>query len=329
MAPARFALLEVLLPDPHIDPPVTVEQSGLAERWRALPGNVWGAVLFVIASAIFSVMIALIKLAGERLHVTEILFFRQFIMTAIAAPAIWAGWPDSLHSARPRLQVVRVGLAFMAMTLGFAAVIELPLAEATVISFSKTFFTTVLAIVILSEVVRVHRWTALVVGFVGVLIIVWPEQGSSISLWHLMALASATCVSLVMIVIRILAQTDRPVTIMTYQAVGVGVLMIPPLFWVWKTPEGVEWLLLLAIGVISAAAQYLNILAMKAGEASAMAPLEYTRLVFAAALGLWLFAEWPDPRVWAGAGVIILAALYMVYRERRIPQRDAANEPGG
>ena len=82
-----------------------------------------------------------------------------------------------------------------------------------------------------------------------------------------------------MIIIRILARLDQPVTILTYQAVGVGVLMIPPTIWFWQMPTAFEWGLLVAIGIISAVAQYLNILAFKAGEASALAPLEYSRLL--------------------------------------------------
>jgi len=180
-----------------------------------------------------------------------------------------------------------------------------------------------LAIALLGEVVRLPRWTAIICGFVGVLIIVWPQPGQTLSLWHLAALGSAVCVSLVMIVIRILAQIDRPVTILTYQAVGVGVLMIPPTIWFWVTPTLREWGLLIGIGVLSAIAQYLNILAMKVGEASALAPLEYTRLIFATALGFWLFLEWPEPRVWIGAAVIVVASLYVMHRERRAARADA------
>lgn len=303
------------MPDPAVDP--DPEHLDLADRWAALPGNVRGGLIFIVASAIFSVMIAMIKLAGDTMHVTQILFVRQATMVALALPAIWSGWPGSLYSKRPNLQVIRVGLAFCAMTLGFSAVIHLPLAEATVISFSKAFFTTLLAIVVLGEVVRLPRWLGLAAGFAGVVIIVWPQPGAVLEIWHLAAVASAVCVSAVFIIIRILAQIDKPVTILTYQAVGVGLLMFIPMlfFWKWPTPE--EWALLIGIGALSAVAQYLNILAMKAGEASAMAPLEYTRLIFATVLGFWLFAEWPEVRVWIGAGIIIAAALYVLHRERR------------
>ena len=314
------------MPDPDLDGANAPAKPSWASNWAALPPNVRGGILFVLGSAIFSVMMALIKLVGQRLHVTEVLFIRQMTMIAVAAPVIAAGWPGSLISARPGLQITRVGFAFMAMLLGFSALIHLPIAEVTVISFSKAFFTTLLAIILLSEIVLLARWTALAMGFVGVLIIVWPESGETISFWHIAAIISAICVSVVTVLIRILAQIDKPVTILTYQAMGVGLLMIPPTIYFWKMPTAFEWGLLIAIGVLSAVAQYINILAMKLGEASAIAPLEYTRLVFVTILGLWLFAEWPEPRVWVGAAIIVGAALYVLHRERRaaIHQEEAA-----
>ncbi|MEM9063727.1 MAG: DMT family transporter [Pseudomonadota bacterium] len=306
------------MPDPSIETSYYEVFRGAWTRWwDGLSSNIRGGLLFILGSLMFTIMIALIKMAGERLHVTEILFFRQLTMTAIAAPVIIAGWPQSVHSARPKLQVLRVIMAFLAMTLGFLAFIKLTMAEATVIAFSKTFFTTILAIIFLGEIVRAPRWIALVLGFIGVGVIVWPDEQFGLNVWHIMSIASAVCVSVVMIIIRILARLDKPVTILTYQAVGVGVLMIPPTIWFWKTPTMTEWLLLFAIGVISAIAQYLNILSFKHGEASALAPLEYTRLIFATLLGLWLFAEWPEQQVWVGAAIIVGAAVYMMHREQR------------
>ena len=305
------------MPDPDIDPPPPDDlRHALVAWWTALPSNFRGGLIYLIAAVQFCCMIVLIKLAGERLHVTEILFFRQMVMMLLVLPAIIRGWPESIHTARPDLQGIRIFLAFFGMTFGFGAFIHLPLAEATVIGFSKTFFTTILAIFLLGEVVRLPRWTALIAGFVGVMIIVWPEEDVGVDFWQLVALGSAIAVSGVMIVIRILSQIDRPVTILTYQALGVGILMIPPTLYFWITPTAEEWMLLIAIGVISASAQYTNIFAFRAGEASLLAPLEYTRLIILTAFGWWIFSEWPEPRVWVGASIIITAALFMMYRER-------------
>ncbi len=315
------------MPDPILDGSQNAEvRSVLARWWDSLKPNVKGAILFVLASVVFTGMIVLIKMASERLHVTEVLFFRQLTMVAIASPAIIAGWPGSITSTRPSLQAMRVLFAFCAMTLGFGAFVHLPLAEVTVISFSKSFFMVILAIVILQEVVAWPRWSAVGIGFLGVLIIVWPEPGQTLDLWHLAALASAICVAVVMVIIRILSREDRPVTILTYQAVGVGILMLPPALYFWQVPTTNEWLLIIAIGIVSAIAQYINILAIRSAEASSLAPFEYTRLVFAAIAGLWFFDEWPEDQVWIGAAVIIAAALFVVHREQRAKDPDAAKE---
>ncbi len=306
------------MPDPSlISDPAPSRSARVRARWGVLPGNLRGGVWFLAGAAILTVMLALIKLAGQSLHVTEILFFRQMTMVAIALPAIVHGFPGSLQTRRLDLQLVRIGVAFGAMTLGFTAVIHLPLAEATTLGFTKTFFMTILGIVVLGEVVRARRWAALAAGFAGVAIILWPEAGGGSDIYRLASIASACLVALVMVLIRKLAQVDRPVTILSYQAMGVGLLMFVPMLWFWKTPSPWEAGLLLLIGAVAAAGQYVNILALRAGEASALAPLDFTRLVFAGALGLAMFGEWPEHRVYLGAAVIVGAALYTLHRERR------------
>ena len=311
------------MPDPLLDGPQNGELRTLIMRWWAkLTPNVKGAIFFLIAAVLFTGMIVLIKMASERLHVTEVLFFRQLTMVALASPVIWADWPGSVISTRPKLQLLRVFFASGAMILGFGAFVNLTLAEATVISFSKSFFLTFMAIVFLQEMVSWPRWTALAAGFVGVLVIVWPEEGSALNEWHLAAVASALCVAVVFVIIRVLSRDDKPVTILTYQAVGVGALMMPLMLYFWELPTAEEWLLILGVGVISAMAQYVNILAIRSAEASSLAPLEYTRLVFATAAGLWFFGEWPGDRVWLGALIIVSAALFVVHREQRQKSED-------
>ena len=304
------------MPDPSLISDPEPSRSARA-RWSALPDNLRGGVWFLAGAAILTVMLALIKLAGQSLHVTEILFFRQMTMVAIALPAIVHGYPESLKTRRLDLQLTRIGVAFGAMTLGFTAVIHLPLAEVTTLGFTKTFFMTILGIVVLGEVVRARRWAALAAGFAGVLIILWPEAGSGSGIYRLASIASACLVALVMVLIRKLTQVDRPVTILSYQAMGVGLLMFGPMLWFWKTPTPWEAGLLVLIGAVAAAGQYINILALRAGEASALAPLDFTRLVFAGALGLAMFGEQPSGRVFLGAAVIVGAALYTLHRERR------------
>ncbi|MGI9522406.1 MAG: DMT family transporter [Hyphomicrobiaceae bacterium] len=284
--------------------------------WLRLPGNVRGGVLVLLASFFLSFMAALIKFAGTSLHVMEILFFRQLAMVLIASPMIVGSFPHSLCSARPGLQLLRISAAFFAMLLGFTAIIHLPLAEATTISFAKTFFVTILAILFLNETVGPRRWLALIVGFVGVLFVAWPTGPSALNVYGVFAVISAALVGVVVVTIRKLCQVDRPITILSYQAIGVGLLMLPGTIWFWQMPTMVEFGLLVAIGLLAVVGQYLNILGLQAAEASAVAPLDYARLVFALLLGLWFFNEWPEPRIFVGAALIVAAAVYTLHRER-------------
>lgn len=304
--------------------PMARTRAELAVRWRHLPGNVRGGLWVLLGSLFFAVMVVLIKIAGRSLHVTEILFFRQLTMLLLAAPVILRYFPSSLITALPGLQFLRVSIAFLAMLLGFSAIIHLPLAEATTLNFAKTFFVGILAIIFLGEVVGVRRWGAMFMGFVGVVVIAWPDGGSAFNIYSLMAVGSAAAVACVMTMMRTIAQVDKPVTILSYQAIGVGILMIPPTIWFWKTPTLADLVLVAVIGAVSSVGQLCNIQAFKVGEASAIATLDYVRLIYAIIFGFLIFNEWPEPRVFVGAAIIVGAAIYTLHRERIRGRADEA-----
>ena len=285
------------------------------DRWQALPGNVRGIAWILVAALLFAMMTVLIKIVGETIHVTEILLIRQAVMVLIVAPAILPSFPASMATSRPDLHAARILLATTAMLCGFTAIIHLPLAEATAIGFSKTFFITIFAILILKETVGVRRWTATIVGFIGVLIIVRPTGIDALTAYGLLALGGAAAASMVMILIRLLSKIDKPVTILTYQALFVGLIMAPPAVWFWTWPSLEEFALMVAIGVVSWAAQMCNIQAFKAGEATAIASFDYTRLLYAAVAGYLLFSDVPDLATWLGAAIIIGASIYTARRE--------------
>jgi drug/metabolite transporter (DMT)-like permease len=297
-------------------------RAEFAVKWRRLPGNLRGGIWILIGSLFFAVMVVLIKIAGQTLHVTEILFCRQLTMLLLAAPVIIRYFPASLMTARPGLQLIRVSVAFLAMLLGFTAIIHLPLAEATTLNFAKTFFVGILAIIFLGEVVGIRRWGAMILGFVGVVIIAWPSEGTTLNMYTVAAVISAAAVACVMTLMRTIAQIDKPVTILSYQAIGVGVLMIPPTIWFWQMPTLSDLALIIAIGVVSSIGQLCNIQAFKAGEASAIAPLDYVRLIYALIFGFLIFNEWPEPRVFVGAAIIVSAAVYTLHRERIRGRKD-------
>jgi len=282
-----------------------------------LPSNTIGALWILLAAFLFSIMVTLIKFLGKDLTVFQILVVRQAIMLCIVAPKILSGLPTSLATKRPGLQLTRIVFATAAMLFGFTAVIEMPLADATAISFSKTFFITIFAIWLLGENVGIHRWGATIAGFLGVVLMLRPDGEGLVDPYALLAIASAACAGMVMIVVRILTRTDAPVTILTYQAFGVGILMLIPAILTWQAPTLEQWGLLLVIGIISWAAQMANIRAFKAGEATAIASLDYTRLLYATVFGALVFSQWPRLETLIGAAVIIAASIYTVRREAK------------
>jgi len=293
--------------------------SSLRQWFHALPSNVKGALILILAAFGFSLMVALIKLVGSRLPVTQVLLIRQSVMVAMLLPAFMKGAPGLLKTTRPDLQLLRVSLALVAMLCGFTAIINLPLADATALGFVKSFFVTIFAVIVLKETVGVHRWAAVCVGFLGVMFMAQPGT-ASFSLYGLLAIIGSAAAGCVMVVIRILNRTESTNTILVYQALGVGVVMIFPAFVFWVAPTPGEWLLLLGIGVVSFFAQKLNILAYRFGEASVLASLDYVRLLYATVFGALLFAQWPSKETLAGAFIIVLASLYTVHREARRKQ---------
>ncbi len=297
------------------------------ERFDKQSDNVKGALILMLAAFGFSLMVAMIKLAGTRLPVTQILFVRQLGMAIILAPVLIKTFPNSFKTTRLSLQLARIFLALIAMMCGFTAVINMPLAEATAIAFAKSFFVTIFAVLILKETVGVYRWSAVVVGFLGVLVMLRPGS-EGFSIYGLMGVAAAASAGMVMVIIRLLSKTDPPSTILAYQAIGVGLIMAMPAFIQWVPPTAGEWGLLVGIGIVSYFAQKANIYAFSYGEASMLASLDYVRLIYATFFGWLLFSDLPDPGTWIGAGIIVLASIYTVHRESKRKQQLASGPNG-
>ena len=270
----------------------------------------------MLASFVFSLMALLIKLSGQRLHITQILLVRQIGMAIMVSPAILRNFPGSLRSERPALQLLRVIFALVAMLCGFTAIIYMPLADATAIFFAKSFFVTIFAVLFLAETVGIYRWGAVLTGFVGVMLMLQPGT-DNFSIDGLASLVGAAGAAAVMILLRLLSRIDSANTIMTYGALGVGVVMLIPGIYYWQPPTSMEWLLLVSVAVVSYFAQKCNIFAYKYGEASLLASLDYVRLLWATLFGFLVFDQFPGLSTWFGAAIVVAAAIFMIYRETR------------
>lgn len=297
------------------------------DRFDKQSDNVKGALILMVAAFGFALMVALIKVAGEHLPVSQILLVRQVGMTIMLLPVLIKTFPGSLKTTQPRLQIARIVLALIAMLCGFTAIINMQLADATAIAFAKSFFVTIFAVVILKETVGLYRWSAVFVGFIGVLIMVRPGT-EGFSIYGLMAIVGAASAGMVMVIIRLLSRTDPPSTILAYQAIGVGLIMAIPALLQWVSPTIEQWGLLAGIAFVSYFAQKANIYAFSYGEASLLASLDYVRLIYAAVFGWLLFAEIPSVSTWVGAAIIIVASIFTVHRESRRKQQLASGPNG-
>jgi drug/metabolite transporter (DMT)-like permease len=283
---------------------------------QLLPGNVRGGIYIMTAGIIFTSSAGFVKELGGEITVFQILLIRQATMTITVMPVIARNFPDALRTKSLPLQLVRVVFAIIAMVGSFLAIQHMPLADATALSFAKSLFVTIFAILFLKEVAGFNRWFATLIGFAGVLVIVQPEP-SGIDLYALYAIAGAAGAAMVSTIIRHLSQFDRSITILSYQALLVGAVMLPfgIYFWVW--PTAIQWGMMLAIGLLSVAGQFCNIAGYRAGEASAVAPLDYARLVFAALIGFLVFLEVPSWSTIVGSAIIIATSIYSLRSEQR------------
>jgi drug/metabolite transporter (DMT)-like permease len=285
----------------------------LIRRWNSLTGNVRGSILIIIGTFVGTLMVSCIKVLGQRIPVVEILFMRQVVLLLVIAPMMVRNFPGVFVSRHRKLHFIRVGVSSIAMITGFTAFVHLPLAEATTIGFARTLFTTVLAVLILHETVGLRRWSATALGFIGVVVVVQPGS-DSFSLYALAAILSAFLVALLMIFLRTLSQVDKPITIMSYQAVFLTLILAAPALYFWVTPTWTEVVLVIVAGTLMSVMQWLNIQAYKVGEAAAIAPMDYFRLFFATLIGIWFFSEIPTIWTFVGAGIILLSTAYTMHR---------------
>ena len=285
--------------------------------------NVQGIFWMLLAALFFSIMVALIKFLGSRFTSFEIVFFRSFIQLAVLFIVFSRIGFSSLKTSRPFLQGFRALTAILLINCNFYAFTKLPLADVTAIGFSRNLFLAFLAVPLLGEKMSIHRISATVAGFVGIVIIMRPGHGLFEGV-ALIALAGAGLGATMMILNRKLTRSDSNVVMMTYPALAIALSTSIPAYMTWITPTGYELILLIVAAFMGIIGQYCLIQAFRLGEATAVAPAAYVRLIFATIIGYFLFAEVPDSMVIIGTMVIIGSNFHLIYREGRTSK----TEPG-
>jgi drug/metabolite transporter (DMT)-like permease len=211
----------------------------------------------------------------------------------------------------------------LGMVCYFLAILYLPIAEVTALSFSKPLFATIGAALILREVVRARRWSAVALGLVGVLIVLQPGA-QTISPYAALVLLGALLGAATSLMVKRLTATDGVATIVWYQALFATALALPLCLLHWRTPDLTGWLLLLSIGALGTLSWLTMTRAFFLVDASAVVPFEFLRLPFAALVAYLWFAEVPSIWTWIGGAVIFGAAAYIAEREARVARNRAA-----
>jgi drug/metabolite transporter (DMT)-like permease len=287
----------------------------------------------LLGTQMFAAMHAAIRYTTQHLPAVEAAFFRNVFGLVVIAPLLVRYGPGLFHTRRLGLHVLRATINVCSMLTFFLGLSLTPIARATALSFTAPLFAALLSALLLGEAFRWRRWTAIVSGFAGALVILRPGlQAIDAGAW--LILASSLLWSLAMVDIKVLGRTESSLTITAY----VTVLLIPmtllPALLVWTTPSAAIWGWLLFIGVVGTLGQMAVTEALKHADITVLMPFDFLKLVWATLIGIAVFAEVPDLLTWVGAALVFGSSFYIAWREAGLRRVQAATQaarraPGG
>ena len=272
------------------------------------------AVIFMVIGGVsIALMQAAVKLISFELHPFIITLYRAGLVFVVLLPILFWRGRAVFNTSSIRLQVVRGGIGGLGMLCVFTGLSMISLAEVTVLLFTVPIFATLLSIVFLSEKVGVRRWTAIFVGFLGILIIARPQ--GSVSTGHLIILCAALSWSTSILIAKKLTEKDTVISITFWQAMGCVPLAFIASLFVWELPSFVQLGALLGIAALGTVGHAMLYAALKVGQVSVILPLDYIRIIWSAGLGFILFGQLPTLHLYAGSLLIIAATAFLSYRE--------------
>ena len=264
--------------------------------------TVEGMLWMLLSTAILASMHGAVRHVAVDMHPFEVAFFRNlFGFLAILPMLLRGGW-SSLYSKQPGLQVLRGCTGIVAMLSWF---------------FTAAIFASLGALVFLGEKMRLRRWAAVIVSFIGVLIILRPGTGG-FDLQALTVLLSASMWGAGVVIVKQLSRTDTGVSIVGWMGISLTVLSIPPALLVWEWPNLTQLLWLCLIGMLGTAGHLTMIRALRKADTTAAMSVDFARLLWATLLGSFFFADPIDALTWVGGGVIFASGIYIIYRESQV-----------
>lgn len=291
-----------------------------------------GISLKVASSITFFVMATALKIAADEVPIGQLVFARNFfgLFPVLLMVGLRGELGLAFRTKNPRGHLTRAAVGLSAMVCSFTALYLLPLPDATAIGFATPLFVVVLAFFLLGEPVRIYRWSAVGVGFLGILIVLSPHLGENeldtpSTLGALLGVMAAGFAALAMITVRKLCETERTSTIVTWFAGLSTVLSLLTLALgfvlpgqAWVVPDATTAGLMLLIGLAGGIGQILLTQSYRYAEASTIAPFDYVNMLWAIIIGWVVFSEAPIPEVIAGALIVIAAGVFVIYREHQL-----------
>ncbi len=301
--------------------------STLNQRLGKLPPIIQAMVWMIMGGITGGIMNVVIREAAVELHPLEVVFFRNLFSLIFMVPFIARLGLGSLRTSKIGFFTLRAGVAFISMVTWFIGITLVPLATATALNFTAPLFATVLAALLLRERVRARRWSAIVIGLIGVVVILRPFGPFDVNM--LMLLASAATAAMGSITVKFLSRSESPVTIVTYMVLYLAPISLIPALFVWQWPSLQAFAYLILLGLLGIGSHLSVARALAVADASAIAPFEFMRLPYAALLGYLFFGERPDLWTWLGAAIIVASSLYVAHREARLTRHEPAKVSGG
>jgi drug/metabolite transporter (DMT)-like permease len=280
---------------------------------RPLAGILW----IVIAIALLSMMDAIAKWVLASLSVPQMIAVRSVFVLALIAGAHGRDLKRVIATHRPWAHAGRTALVATSMLCFFEAMRHLPLATLVAISFGAPLFMTALSVPLLKERVGVHRWSAIVVGFVGVIVITRPGAAESFAPASLLAILASAVYALSMVAMRFMVRTESDGALMFWQNLGVFAVSLALAPFLWQPLDWASLGLVIAMAGLVWVSQQLTIRAFRLAPVGAVAPFHYSELLWAALFGWLVWHELPASHVWLGAAIVIASGLYVVWREAR------------
>ena len=287
---------------------------GVRPAW--LTGNLQGMIWMLSTAILIVTMHTLIRyLADTGMHPFEIGFFRTFFGAPVVAVLFWKYGFGILRTDQLRIHGIRSFGHVVAMMMFFTGLTMAPLATANALAFTAPLFAAVLAVIFLGEVFRWRRWAALLFGFAGTLAIIRPGI-VEVDTGPILIIAASAIWGVILVMIKSLSGRDTTPTIVTYMVIFMTPLSLIPAVFVWIWPTWEQLGILLILGMMGTIGHLTLTQALRVGDAAVVMPMDFFKLIWAAALGFLVFSELPDVFTWVGGLMIFASATYLALRER-------------